>query len=72
MTVNTPTRLPYIDTVAPQLTVALGDNGYSAKCCDELGRLAAGLALTGHWEDDLPKEAFRAIVKTGGRENSKL
>lgn len=71
VTVNTPTRLPYIDTVTPQLTVALGDNGYSAKCCDELGRLAARLALTGKWEDDLPKEAFRAVVKRDG-ENSKL
>ncbi|MDH3500686.1 MAG: FAD-binding oxidoreductase [Acidimicrobiia bacterium] len=52
---------PYIDELVPgRLYVATGGNGRSAKWGPELGRLAAALALSGRWEDDVPHAWFAA------------
>merc|ERR1712217_1019527 len=42
---RTPTSLPYIGSVAPGHFVVIGSNGLAAKSSDEIGRLAAGVAL---------------------------
>lgn len=56
---DTTTGLPYIDTIAPGLTVAVGGNGHAAKSADAIGALGAGLALNDHWVDDqLPASDF--------------
>jgi sarcosine oxidase len=41
----TQTGYPYIDRVDARLTVLTGGNGAGAKCCDELGRMGAEVAL---------------------------
>lgn len=52
---------PYVDLIADgRVCIAVGGNGKAAKSSDEIGRLAADLALAGAWRDDLPAEAFRA------------
>lgn len=61
---ETPTNLPYIDTVHAQLGVAIGGNGYAAKSSDEIGRLAANMIL-GRWETDLPRDAFKLRLVKG-------
>jgi sarcosine oxidase/L-pipecolate oxidase len=55
----TTTYRPFIDLVSPKLGVAIGGNGYAAKSCDEIGRLAASLLITGKWTDDLPHDVFQ-------------
>ncbi len=45
VTTWTRSGLPEIERIAPGLTVASGGNGGAAKCSDELGRLAAVLAV---------------------------
>jgi sarcosine oxidase len=53
-------RHPYIDILEPgRLTIALGGNGRGAQAADAVGQLTASLALTGHWQSDLPHDAFR-------------
>lgn len=55
--------LPFVDIVAPGLTIAFGGNGHAAKSSDAIGALAAALALTGSWTDpDLDASQFRAQV----------
>lgn len=55
----TPTERPYLDRVDDRTVVAVeGERG--AMSADEIGRLAAGLTLSGHWSDPLPAELFRA------------
>jgi sarcosine oxidase len=59
-------RHPYIDVLEPgRLTVALGGNGRGAQAADAIGRLTADLALTGHWQSDLPRDAFRHVPGDG-------
>jgi sarcosine oxidase len=59
-------RRPYIDTLEPgRLTIALGGNGRGAQAADAIGQLTAGLALTGRWQSDLPRDAFRHIPAHG-------
>ena len=59
-------RRPYIDIVEPgRLTIALGGNGRGAQAADAGGRLTAGLALTGQWQSDLPRDAFRHVPGHG-------
>lgn len=41
----TATGYPYIDRIAPELTLLTGGNGAGAKCADELGRLGAEAAM---------------------------
>ncbi|MGH1492096.1 MAG: NAD(P)/FAD-dependent oxidoreductase [Acidimicrobiales bacterium] len=48
---DTASGLPYLDTVAEGLTVAVGGNGHAAKSADAIGALAADLSLTGQWND---------------------
>ena len=55
---ETPTNLPYIDTVHAQLGVAIGGNGYAAKSSDELGRLAADM-MAGRWNSELSRDLFK-------------
>jgi len=59
-------RHPYIDILEPgRLTIALGGNGRGAQAADAVGQLTAGLALTGHWPSDLPRDAFRHVPGHG-------
>jgi sarcosine oxidase len=59
-------RHPYIDILQPgRLTIALGGNGRGAQAADAVGHLTASLALTGHWQSDLPRDAFRHIPGHG-------
>lgn len=58
---DTASDLPFVDVIAPGLTVAFGGNGHAAKSSDALGALAATLALEGTWTDpDLEASAFSA------------
>ncbi|CAH1255479.1 PIPOX [Branchiostoma lanceolatum] len=59
VTVKTPTEQLYVDMVTPSLGVALGGNGWAAKSCDEIGRMAAKMILKGQWDYDLPRDQFR-------------
>ena len=45
------------------LCVACGGCGYAAKSCDEIGRIAANLLLTGTWDTHLEREMFRVKFK---------
>ncbi|KAI8486572.1 hypothetical protein Bbelb_358070 [Branchiostoma belcheri] len=54
VTVKTPTEQLYVAMVTPSLGVALGGNGWAAKSCDEIGRMAAKMILKGQWDHDLP------------------
>ncbi|GAB2664292.1 FAD-dependent oxidoreductase [Prescottella soli] len=59
MVCETPTALPYIDRVDEHTIVAIeGERG--AMAADEIGRLAAGLAIDGVWTDGIPHAAFQA------------
>jgi sarcosine oxidase len=59
-------RRPYIDILDPgRLTIALGGNGHGAQAADAVGHLAADLALTGRWQSDLPRNAFRHVPGHG-------
>ena len=59
-------RRPYIDILEPgRLTIALGGNGRGAQAADAIGQLTADLALTGQWQSDLPRDAFRHIPGNG-------
>ena len=54
---------PYTDRLVEGLYVACGGCGYAAKSCDEIGNIAAGLALTGRWLSDIDRELFRVKFK---------
>lgn len=61
-------RRPYIGAVdgnrpaaAARLFVAAGGCGAAAKSSDEIGKLAAGLTLTGKWTCPLDASLFRAV-----------
>ena len=34
-------------------------SSYAAKSCDEIGRIAAVLAVTGDWDSDIAREVMR-------------
>lgn len=56
----TATERPYLDWADDRtLVVVEGERG--AMSADEIGRLTAGLALTGQWSDTLPHEVFGAV-----------
>lgn len=55
----TPSDRPYIDW-ADDRTVVLVEGERGAMAADEIGRLAAGLALDGQWRDPLPQAVFTA------------
>jgi sarcosine oxidase len=57
---ETPSDLPYVTHLAPDLVVAAGGNGYAAKSANAIGGLAADLVVQGRWPDaELDAEAFR-------------
>ena len=57
---DTESGLPFVDIIAPGLTVAFGGNGHAAKSSDAIGQLAARLAIEGRWTDlELDAEKFR-------------
>lgn len=58
VTTHTPSKFPYIDRITPILTVAIAGNGRAAKMSDELGRLAASLAVKAEWNSDVPRSLF--------------
>lgn len=45
------------------LVIAGAGCGHGAQSCDEIGRLAAVLSLTGDWDSDLQREMFRVRYK---------
>lgn len=49
---------PYVDQIADGCFVAAGGCGSAAKSSNEIGRLAARMALAGKWDDDLPAADF--------------
>lgn len=59
VTAHTPDYEPYIDMVAEGFGVALGGNGYAAKSCPEIGRLAARLTVLGEWDTEIPRDRVR-------------
>ncbi|GBN27120.1 hypothetical protein AVEN_224320-1 [Araneus ventricosus] len=61
ITCDSPSALPYIDRISPTVTVAVVGNGGGATICDEVGRIAAELSLTGKWNSELPPKLFEAI-----------
>ncbi|GFR12168.1 peroxisomal sarcosine oxidase [Trichonephila clavata] len=63
ITCDSPTRLPYIDRITPTVAVAAVGNGLGATICDEVGRLAACLSVTGQWDSELPKSLFEIILE---------
>ncbi|XP_063409852.1 N-methyl-L-tryptophan oxidase-like [Mytilus trossulus] len=60
---TTPTKRPYIDTIHPQLGVAVGGNAYAAKSSDEIGRIAAVMMMKNEWDSSLKKTDFRIKMK---------
>lgn len=56
----TATDRPYIDW-ADDHTVVLIEGERGAMAADEIGRVAAGLALTGQWTDSIPADVFAAV-----------
>merc|ERR1712032_91288 len=54
VTANTESKdAPYIQEVLPGLVIAAGGCGQAAKCCDEIGRLAAVLSSEGRWDSEV-------------------
>ena len=49
------------------LVIAGAGCGHGAQSCDEIGRLAAVLGLTGAWDSDLDREKFRVRFKPGAK-----
>ena len=49
------------------LVIAGAGCGHGAQSCDEIGRLAAVLGLTGAWDSDLEQEKFRVRFKQGAK-----
>lgn len=49
------------------LVIAGAGCGHGAQSCDEIGRLAAVLGLTGAWDSDLQRERFTVRFKPGAK-----
>ena len=62
VTSNTPTKTaPYIQEVAEDLVVAAGGCGYAASRSDEIGRIAAVLAVEGRWDSDIDQKEMEVV-----------
>ena len=59
VTAHTPDYEPYVDMIGEGFGVALGGNGYAAKSCLEIGRLAARLVLIGEWDSEIPRHRLK-------------
>lgn len=59
----TPSGRPYIGAIDPEgrVVVATGCNGYAAKSCDEIGRIAARLVLDGEWTSRIDPALVRPL-----------
>jgi glycine/D-amino acid oxidase-like deaminating enzyme len=61
VTCNTPNKFaPFIDQIGQGVYLATGGCGEGATSCDEIGRIAAKLAVDQIWESAIPREACRA------------
>ena len=57
VTSNTPGKVaPYLDIAMEGLVVACGGCGNGAMCSDEIGRVAACLAVEGRWDSPVQRE----------------
>ena len=68
----TPTSRPYIEKISDHLGVAIGGNGYAAKCSHEIGLIAAQMMLSTEWNYEIPQNAFKLICDTEGKATAKL
>jgi sarcosine oxidase len=61
---KTPSRYPYLGHLDDDetLTVAIGGNGHGARGSDEIGRLAATIALGQPWDCPIPRSVFTPIA----------
>jgi sarcosine oxidase len=60
---KTPTRYPYIGHLDDEtFAVAVGGNGHGARGSDELGRVAATVALGQPWDWPIPQEVFEPLT----------
>ncbi|ELU07078.1 hypothetical protein CAPTEDRAFT_141039 [Capitella teleta] len=59
VTTNTANRHPMIDMVTSNIAVAIGGNGYAAKCCDQIGKLGSDVILGKDWPSIYCREALR-------------
>jgi len=68
VTSNTPGKVaPFLGTALPGLVVAAGGCGHGAMGSDEIGRVAAVLAIEGRWDCGLPQELCRIQYKNMAR-----
>jgi sarcosine oxidase len=65
---KTPSRYPYLGPLDDDdtFTVAVGGNGHGARGSDEIGRLAASVALGQPWQCPIPPEVFAPITGAVG------
>ncbi|XP_071040633.1 putative sarcosine oxidase [Parasteatoda tepidariorum] len=63
VTADSPTGFPYIDRLTPTVTVAAIGNSRGAAMCEEVGRLAAHLSVTGKWDSKISKSLFEVIYE---------
>ena len=72
VTMVTPTGRPYIEKINDALGVAIGGNGYAAKCSDEIGHIATEMMTSSAWNYELPQSAFKLIADSKGETTSAL
>ena len=62
MTSNTVTKTaPYVEEDAEDLVVAAGGCGYATSRSDEIGRIAAALAVEGRWDSDIDRKEMKVV-----------
>lgn len=49
--------------VHSQMGVAIGGNGFAAKSCDEIGRIAAMMVLKDVWDTKIAREDVKLRLK---------
>ena len=64
MTCNTPgKRAPFIDRVAKGVYLATGGCGEGAATCEEIGRIAATLAVEDFWDSEIDPNVCAAKLR---------
>ena len=64
VTCNTPgKRAPFIDRVASGVYLATGGCGEGAATCEEIGRIAATLAVEDIWDSDIDRKICSAKLR---------
>ncbi|XP_072014610.1 peroxisomal sarcosine oxidase-like [Amphiura filiformis] len=66
---GTPSGLPYIDMITPEIGIAVGGNGVGARWSYEVGKIAAKMMTKGQWDYDLPKEYFKVQLARTRKDN---